>query len=120
LKLLSRIVTALFGLAVVALCAALTLRQFPRTLVGIFLLVGVGIPVALLAEGLGEVATSKATRGRYIGAAAFIGLIALLVCLWWWRSTHSAFMHRHFVGQVAAQAPAHSDTAPSNNRWKGP
>jgi hypothetical protein len=120
LRLQSRILTALFGLAVVALCAALTLSLFPRTLVGVLLLLGVGIPVALLAEGLWEVAASKGTGARYIGGVALIGFIALLLCLWWWWSIHSAFMHRHFVGQIAPEAPAHGDTSPSNNRWRGP
>jgi hypothetical protein len=84
-------------LAVSAVVAAFTLALFPRTLTGVLLLIFVGAPIALLLQGLADIAFSGPSDRGY-QALAFLGFVALLVGLWWWLSAHVPFVHRHFAG----------------------
>jgi len=94
---LSRVGTAILVLAVSVVVAAFTLSLFPRTLTGVLLLVLVGVPVALLLEGLADIVFSEQSD-RWYHPLALLGFIALLVGLWWWLGTHVSFVRRHFAG----------------------
>jgi hypothetical protein len=94
---LSRIGAAVLVLAVSVVVAAFALSLFPRTLTGLLLLIFVGVPTALVLEGLGEIAFSGPSD-RWYRPLAFLALVALLVGLWWFLGTHVPFVHRHFAG----------------------
>ena len=98
MRLLSRVGTAALVLAVGLFVSAFTLSAFPRTVTGVVVLLGVGFPICLIGEALGELAVSDRPRTWYVRAGGLFGLVALLAVLWWWCTTHASFVHRHFLG----------------------
>jgi len=95
-RLLSRVGIAVLLIAVTLVATALPLSVFPRTLVGVVVLVVVGIPLVVVGEALAELV--QATRAWYVRAGGFASLLALLGSLWWWCSAHPVFVHLNFMG----------------------
>jgi hypothetical protein len=83
---LSHLGSAFLLLLFFILAVAFTLGVFPRTILGVLLLIVVGGPILLIAEAIRDV--------HPVGG--LIGLIVFLVLVWWWCARHAAFMHQHF------------------------
>jgi hypothetical protein len=96
-RVLSRLGTALLILLLVVLILALTLGAFPRTLLGVLVLIVVGGPIYLIAEALGEFGSSWGPRTRHAPVQGLIGLIVLLALVWWWCARHAAFLRHNFL-----------------------
>jgi hypothetical protein len=86
-RILSRAGSAIIILVVGVVGLAFTVGVFPRTILGVMLLIAVGGPVCVGVEALMRHAHPV---GGLIGA---LGLIALV---WWWCARHAAFMHQNF------------------------
>lgn len=97
MTLVSRLGIAAVIVAVLTLCAALTLGLFPRTLIGFVLLVAAGIPVALAMEFLSELMGERG-QAWYVRAGALIALVVLVGGFWCWWPSHSAFVNFNFLG----------------------
>src|SRR5437588_11818297 len=71
---LSRVGTAMLVLAVSVVVAAFTLSLFPRTLTGVLLLVLVGVPAAVLLEGLAGIVSCEQAGGwcRQFAAVRYV------------------------------------------------
>lgn len=94
---LSRIGVSVLVLSVCLIVGAFTWGMFPRTAVGVVLLLVIGFPLTLVGEFFAEVALSDAKRPGYLRLLAAFSLLCLLAALWWLLGTHSNFIHRNFV-----------------------
>ena len=83
---LSRLGAAVVILLLVVLAITFTLGVFPRTLLGVLLLIIVGGPLCLVADALRE--------AHPVGG--LLGIVVLLVLVLWWCERHAAFMHQNF------------------------
>jgi hypothetical protein len=84
---LSRLGSALLIVLLTVLGLALTVGVFPRTFLGLLILIVVGGPICVIADALMR-------RGHPVGG--LIGVIVLIALVWWWCACHPAFMHQNF------------------------
>ena len=85
---LSRFGWAILILLFAVLTLAFTLGVFPRTFLGVIILIAVGGPIYIIADALMR-------RAHPVGG--LIGVVALLALVWWWCACHAAFIHQHFL-----------------------
>ena len=85
-RILSRFGSVVIILVLGLVALALTVGVFPRTILGVILLIVVGGPLCVGVEAL--------MRAHPVGG--LIGAIGLFALMWWWCARHAAFMHQNF------------------------
>jgi len=95
-RILSRLAAALLILVLGVVALVFTIGLFPRTFLGTLVLITVGFPLCLIAEVLGELGFSRVSRTPSARAGGLIGLVALVVLVWWWSASHAPFMRENF------------------------
>ncbi len=87
-RILTRGGFAILILLLAVLGFAFTLGIFPRTILGVVVLIVVGGPICVVTDALMR-------RAHPLGG--LIGVILLLALVWWWCARHAAFMHQNFL-----------------------